>query len=377
MKPITLHIPNYFDTQTVDKNRLILTKTKSLLKEDQNNAKFIASIENPKNYVCNIPEIGEKHIEISTNCFHRDRKENWELQTKVSGCTVYTHNWNDEAFHFRIYWIVISKDLMLQLVGVFEPNYSDFYSQHFMLNGLSTKIDTTFDFYSENNPIQLFEYQQVDSNTEELQELIDFKKQKEEKKRFLEENLKIANPNFYIILDAELKEKEEAIVENFMCTDWNMYYDLYNPENFSDPDSTIEWEDNSQVYDYYEKPFTDNTKVNVSRWAEKFRIDSLINLVNNKGIVEQNLLSFFEHYTFGNGGAYADAIHYQWAKIEIERLHNTTFTNQEFLKRNLCLENIIFTENPNELNFYFKCSWDTEHGIDILIDENFECKTEF
>ena len=91
-------------------------------------------------------------------------------------------------------------------------------------------------------------------------------------------------------------------------------------------------------------------------------------------MVEEKLLSFFEHYTFGNGGAYADAIHYKYARIEIERLHNTTYTNQEFLKRNLCLQDIIFTENTNELKLYFHCSWDTEHGMDVIVDENFDCK---
>lgn len=259
---------------------------------------------------------------------------------------------------------------MLQLVGVFEPKYADFYKKDFLIRALDTEIDTTFDFSSENNPMQLFEFQKVEANIEELQELIDFEKQKAEKETFLKENLNIANPHFYHILEAELKEKGEVKIDSFMCTDWNMYYDLYNPENFSDPDSTIEWEDNSDVFKYYETPFTDNTKVNIACYENPISLDALKNLVKNKDKAEQNLLSFFEQYTFGNGGAYADAIHYQWAKIEIERLHHTTFTNQEFLKRNLCLKDIIFTENPNELKFYFKCSWDTEHGLAISLENN-------
>lgn len=383
MKPITLHIPNYFNSQTIDKNRLILSKTKSLVRGDSNNAKFIASLESPKNYQCAIPEIGEENSKIATNRFHKDRIENWELQTKVSGCKVYTFQWNDENLHFRIYWIVLSEEWMVQLVGIFELKYAAFYMKDFLNKGLDTEIDTTFDFSSEQNPLQLFECRQVKEVTSEnqpeveLQELIEFEKKKIEKEIFLEKNLKLSNPNFYTVLETVLQEKKEVSIDNFICTNWNMYYDLHNPENFSNPDSTIELEDNSSVFEYYEKPFTDNTKVTITSYEcyeDAINLDALKNLINNIDKVEQNLLSFFEHYTFGNGGAYAAAIHFEWAKIEIERLHNTTFTPQEFLKRNLCLININLTENHNQLGFYFKCGWDIEHGIEVIIDEKFECK---
>lgn len=375
-KPITLYIPEYYNEKIIDNNRLIVNKTKALLAEDQNKSKFIASIQNTKEYICNIPEISNEYRERATKSFHKDREENWELQTKVSDCKVYTYNWDDKAYHFRIYWIVISEDYLVELVGIFEPKFSGFYKQHFMTYPLCSEIDTNFDFSSENNPNQLFECIPVEINIGELQERIDTIKQQEDKQKFLDENLKISNKNFYTTLATELKENEEASIDNFICTDWNMYYDLYNPENFSDPDSTIEWEDNSDVFEYYKKPYTDNSKITIVCNEEVCDLNALKNLVSNINIAEQKILSFFEHYTFGNGGAYADAVHYQWAKIEIERLQNTTYTNQEFLKRNLCLEDIIITENTNELKLYFKCSWDTEHGIDIFIDEDFECKLE-
>jgi hypothetical protein len=375
-KPITLYVPEYYDEKIIDENRLILRKTKALLEEDINRAQFIASIENTNDYQCKIPEIGEEYQTRATKSFYKDREENWELRSEVSGLKVYTYNWDAKEIHFRIYWIVISEQYLLQLVGVFEPKYSAFYKQHFMLRGLDAEIGATFDFSSEQSPNQLFECKQVEVSVEELQERIDTEKQKENKAKFLEENLKISNPNFYSILEAELKEEEKASIDSFICKDWNMYYDLYNPENFSDPDSTIEWEDNSDVFEYYEKPYTDNLKVAIVCNEETCDLEALKKLINNINIAEENLLSFFEHYTFGNGGAYADAIHYKYAKIEIERLHNTTYTNQEFLKRNLCLQDIIITNNPNELKLYFKCSWDTEHGIDIILDENFECKAE-
>ena len=61
MKPIKLYIPNYYNEQEVDGNRLILTKTRPLLKGDYNRAKYIASIEKVVNYECTIPEMGEKY----------------------------------------------------------------------------------------------------------------------------------------------------------------------------------------------------------------------------------------------------------------------------------------------------------------------------
>lgn len=240
----------------------------------------------------------------------------------------------------------------------------------------TTKIKNNFDFSNETNPNNIFNIVKVSIDPDDLKEQIEEQKQKEEKTLFLEKNLKILSPNFYTVLESELKEKEEAIIDNFICIDWNMYYDLYNPENFSDPDSTIEWEDNSDVFVYHEKPYTDNSKVTITCYEDEFDISSLKNLIKNKEKIESNLLSFFERYTFGNGGAYADAIHYKYAKIEIERLHNTNYTNQEFLKRNLCLTVIESIKSTNELKLRFHCSWDTEHGIDIILNDKYECKTE-
>jgi len=376
IKPIKLYIPDYYDTFSIEDDRVLMRKAKSLLNEDNNASKFIASLESPENYLCHIPEIGEKYSKIATNCFHRDRKENWELPMQVSDCKVYTYNWDDEDFHFRIYWIIISEEYMLQLVGIFEPKYSAFYKKHFTNCLHSTEINTHFN-YAENFEIEeLFDVKKVEVSLQELQDLIDFEKQKKEKQQFSEENLKVSNPNFYIVLETELKEKNEVLIDAFMCRDWKLYYNLFNPENFSDPDSTIEWEDNSDVFEYYEKPFTNDEKVTILSENKEFNATALKHLISNKDIAEQKLLTFFEQYTFGNGGAYADAIHYQYAKIEIERLHGTTFSNQEFLKRNLCLTDIIITENPNELKLHFKCSWDYEHGIEIILDENLECKAE-
>ena len=150
-KPITLYVPEYYDEKTITENRLILNKTKSLLAEDKNKSQFIASIEKTKDYKCTIPEISDEYRIIATKLFHKDREKNWELPTKVNDCKVYTYNWDDKDYHFRIYWIVISEDYLVQLFGLFEPIYSEFYKQHFMLKALDTEIDINFDFSSEKN----------------------------------------------------------------------------------------------------------------------------------------------------------------------------------------------------------------------------------
>lgn len=373
-KVITLYLPNYFDKQTVDGSRLVCTKTKPLLKGDFNDAKFVASIEKVENFQCAIPEIGEEYQQIATKCFHRDRANKWELPQKVSNCKVYTYNWDDESYHFRIYWIVITEKFMLQVVGFFKPTYSSFYKRHFITHLQNIEIDRTFDFSKTYNPKEIFACKPVNIAVEELQELINVENEKQSKTRYLEENLKTSCPNFYDVLIGELEENEEVSVEKFIFTDWIMYYDLHNVENFSDPDSTVEWEDNSDIYEYYEKPNTDTSKLNIVCEESFCDLNALKNLIKNKDKVEEKVLSFFEDYTFGNGGAYADAIHYQWVKIEIERFHNTTYTNQEFLKRNICLEEIILRENTDDIKLNFICSWDTEHGAEVILDKKLNCR---
>lgn len=372
--PITLYVPSYYNAPKAEKNRWVFQKTEALLKEDSNHAQCIASIEIIENYQCETPEISETYRGRASQSFHSDRKENRELNTQIGNCKVYTYNWDDKNHHFRIYWIVISEEHMLQLVGIFEPKHSAYYKQHFMMNGLDTEIDTTFNFSSEIHPDQLFEWKPVKTDTEELQARIDSEKQKEDRAEFLEENLRTTNPKFYSLLQEELKEKGEATIESFMCRDWNLHYDLHNPENFSNPDSDIEWEDNSGIYDYFEKPYTDNSKINIIGGGTDQELEKLKMLVGKKGVAEEKLLSFFERYTFGNGGAYADAIHYRYAKTEIERLQNTPYTNQEFLKRNLCLIDIVLSEHTDTIDFYFNCSWDTEHGIQVRMSGNEACK---
>ena len=375
-KPITLSIPIYYDKTVFRKNAVKFIKSTPLLKGDTNEALYIASIENLEGYTCNAKEIPEEYLAIATRCFKRDIEENWALHDKINGCKVYTYNWDAKTCHFRLYWIVISKKHVLQLVGIFQPENSQFYKHNFMYRALETTIATDHNYNSDTKPENLFEVLKVPFEINDLKEILLEQKKKDEKIQFLKENLKITKPQFYKILKAELKEKEEVSIDAFMCLDWNMYYDLHNPENFSNPDSSERWEDNSDVFEYYKKPFTDNSKVVISSYSDDFSVSLLKKLIQNKEIVELNVLQFFEKYTFGNGGAYAEAIHYKYAKIEIERLHNTNYTNQEFLKRNLCLNTIAICKKANEIRLHFACSWDTEHGIEIIINKNYTCSTD-
>lgn len=375
-KPIKLHIPDYYDEELWIQNRLQLTKTKSLLKEDVNRTKYIASIEAIEGYQCNIPEIGRDKNSITTRVFHKDREEGWTLRSRVSGCEVATHSWSSGDIHFHFCWIMISEQYMLQLVGIFEPRHSGFYRAHFITSSLDAEIDLTFNYSEEKESIAIFECVLRKTSPEDLLSLIDSERVEIEKANFLEENLKVSNPHFFFILENELKECEEVVIDSFMCQDWNAYYELYNPENFSNPDSKIEWESNAGVFEYYEHPNTNSSKVIVACNEENFCLDSLKVLYQRKDSVEQDILSLFERYTFGGNGAYASAIHYKYAKIEIERLHSTALTNQEFLKRNLYLNDIVILSKHDELKLHFKCGWDTEHGVEVVINKDMECRIE-
>ncbi|HIP33911.1 MAG TPA: hypothetical protein EYG89_04145 [Bacteroidia bacterium] len=340
-KPITLYIPDYYNQKNIDGNCMIFSKTEPLSKEYNTKTMLLASIEKTENYQCKLQYISEKDREIITSNF-----KSANLSLKIADCETYALN----RHHFIIRWIAISEAYVLQLlIVVTKPQYLKYHTASFMRGFYKTMVDKKYDY----------------SNISDIDKVFEVKISKEEPK---ENIIKTPNTQILTILKIELKEKEEAKIESFICTDWNMYYNLYNPENFSDPDSTIEWEDNSDVFDYYEKPFTDNSKVTITCYEEDFDISILEKLIENKEIVEQNLLNFFELYTFGNGGAYADAIYYKYAKIEIERLHNTTYSNQEFLKRNLCLTEIETIKSTNELKLRFACSWDTEHGIEIILN---------
>lgn len=174
----------------------------------------------------------------------------------------------------------------------------------------------------------------------------------------------------------QLKEQNEKFGEldfqviNFIFKDWNVYYNLYNLENFEDPENSPEWYDASDVYQYYQKPYSNTEKVSFysSKKVENFNIIEY--LINKSNDIENTILDFLVNYTFGAGGAYAASKHYEYAKRTMEILHKTKFTNEEFIKRNLRINTICIGQEDNELELIFDCSWDEEHGLKICLKNN-------
>jgi hypothetical protein len=165
-------------------------------------------------------------------------------------------------------------------------------------------------------------------------------------------------------------EEIELEVDNFICKDWNVYYNLYNPENFYDPENHPEWYNPSDVYQFYEKPFVTAEKITIYSADKIQNLQVLIDLIENAAEIENKLLNAIVNFTFGNGNPYLDPKHYEYAKRTMELLHKVEFTNEEFIKRNLRIDTIQFGDNDDELLLHFKCSWDEEHGLIICLKNN-------
>ncbi|MEM9822937.1 MAG: hypothetical protein AAF985_17790, partial [Bacteroidota bacterium] len=159
-------------------------------------------------------------------------------------------------------------------------------------------------------------------------------------------------------------------VKSFICVDWNVDYNLHNPENFEDPEHPPVWYDPEMVYEYYEKPYLANSKINIYASRKINNFDTLIALIEEAKKIEHNLLKAIVHYTFGDGGAYAASKYYRYAKRTMEILHDRTFEEEAFLMRNLRLSSISFGDKDRELRLHFDCSWDEEHGLTIKLEDN-------
>lgn len=174
----------------------------------------------------------------------------------------------------------------------------------------------------------------------------------------------------------QLKEQNEDFgevdleVHNFIFKDWNVFYNLYNPENFEDPENSPEWYDDSDVYEYHEKPYSNPEKVTFYSSKKVKSFKNVEELINKSAEMEEEILAAIVKHTFGNGGAYASAEHYEYAKRTMEILHKVNFTNEEFIKRNLCINTIIIGEEDNELELHFDCSWNGEHPLVVLLVNN-------
>ena len=176
-------------------------------------------------------------------------------------------------------------------------------------------------------------------------------------------------PDFFVSATKQLEEYEEVEIGSFICKDWLVYYNLYNPENFEDPDNPPEWYTSADIYDYYETPYTNPDKVLLFCNEKTVDLSALRNLIEHGEQREQEILSRLVKYTFGNDSAYAAGVHYDYAKKTIEQLHQKTYTKEAFLKRNLCLDTIELVADQSVLLLHFDCSWDEEHGLLIRLED--------
>ena len=177
--------------------------------------------------------------------------------------------------------------------------------------------------------------------------------------------LNISDPQFFSTIKTLFNQdsREEIRVDNFICKDWNVFYDLGNPENFEDPEAAPEWYDSSDVYEYYKSPFCNSSSIHFYSADKISDIGALEDLIEKKESYESKLLDFFVHYTFGAGGAYAAKEHFEYARKTIELLHDTKVTEKEFIKQNVCLDTVIICNSPDKIKLHFHCGWDSEHGV--------------
>ncbi len=156
-------------------------------------------------------------------------------------------------------------------------------------------------------------------------------------------------------------------VKNFICKNWNCYFDLHNPENFDNPEGVKEWHNNSKCYDYYEKPYWDPLILNIWSDVEDEDFSALQNVIENAAAYEEKILNFFINYIFGDGGAYAAGVHFDYALKTIQCDQKQQWTREEFLMRCLCVNAVSILPDPHALLVRFQCAWDIEHGVGVRI----------
>ncbi len=187
------------------------------------------------------------------------------------------------------------------------------------------------------------------------------------------EILKSEDPQFYAkLLSTVLEDYDnEAQIEKFMCKSWEIHYDLFNPENFEDPEDQ-EWSQyNPDHFEELKVPHPEAATLNVYGHERQKHYDftTLQDLIKNPASFEERILNFFVHHTFGDGGAYAEGKHFRYAQTTIEDYYKTSFTQKEFMLRLLRLETIILPSAEDGLKLEFMCAWDMEHGVVLEFKE--------
>ncbi|KZL20622.1 hypothetical protein PsAD2_01108 [Pseudovibrio axinellae] len=179
--------------------------------------------------------------------------------------------------------------------------------------------------------------------------------------------LKLENSNFYSKLISTISEDfdRQAQIEKFICKSWEIHYDLFNPENFEDPEDHELSKNNPDYFEELEIPHTNAAILDVfgHNRQKDYDVTTLQDLIKHTALIEERILDFFIHYTFGDGGAYAEGKHYRYAQTTIEDHYKTSFTQKEFVRRLLRLQTIILPSAIDGLKLEFMCAWDMEHGV--------------
>lgn len=159
-------------------------------------------------------------------------------------------------------------------------------------------------------------------------------------------------------------------IENFLGIDWSLSYELYNPENFEDPDNAPQWYDPKDCYTFSETPTRSPHMIEISGANTPENIFLLKEILENHKTIESTLLSYLVNYTFHDGGAYAAWKYFYFAKKTIEKSENIVFENEEdFMKHCLYIEHISLTGNGSDWKLWVCCAWDTEHGMELYFNK--------
>lgn len=178
------------------------------------------------------------------------------------------------------------------------------------------------------------------------------------------------DPTFISALPALLSSSPNGVsVKNFLGLTWNVFYDLYNPENFEDPENSPEWYDSSEFYEVFENGFRDPSSVRVFGTASEATLSVLRELIHNASSFEGEIVDYFIQYTFGGGGAYAASQHFEFARRTLELFHKQSMTQKDFIERTICLNSIVLEEGSEVVELRFHCGWDFEHGVSIKVNQ--------
>lgn len=369
-KPIHIRLPSYYNEQINNSGMLMLKKTMSLFEGDQTKALYLAKIVSVKDYVCSLSEVSEKCRKNTSRMFKQDLKEKNFLPLegfKEKKIEVYSYNFTTDISFESIYLLVFDENWMLEIASIVEPNNLFFFKNRFAIHIYDIVINKELHSDSCIDPHKIFDITYIDvDHTDLLSEL-----KKKNKIKAKKEKIKLLlNPSHYnfkkSIYDYLLSEEYLNIHLSF-CQEWHCLYELYNIENFSDPNKSID--SLADYWKYQSSAKKPHHSVCVYTNITDIELTNYFNLYEKTLLLENKLLLAFEAYTFG-GGLDPNLIkNFECAKKTIEQSEAQLYTNTDFLKKCLSLNHVEIKEKSC-LQFHYTCAWDTEHGVFVTLTEN-------